>query len=124
MNIPRLKRMIAVLEEVEAKHAGHFDMEEFFKSKAETGGHYRGIKARDAVVRGECGSTACALGWYVLFHPDENWNPTGDTLSTRESLYYFDIPNEDWSRLFEKEKGYETPRHVINRIREMIGEGV
>ncbi len=132
MNIPRLKRMIAVLEEVEAKHAGHFDMDHWVYS-----GNYaiHGIMAMESAKKHECGSTACAVGWYCINNPDVGliWKPNG-FINVGE---HFDITTNEAAHLFDPEeydtwdygedgqfKEGVTPRHVINRIREMIGEGV
>ncbi len=131
MNIPRLKRMIAVLEEVEAKHAGHFDMDTWVWTK----GFISDADAFMAVQAHACGSSACAVGWYCIANPDvgmiwksphsfdnigEHFGITGD-----EALRLFDPEKYDAEyAISDGEEAIVTPRHVINRIREMIGEGV
>ncbi len=128
MNIPRLKRMIEVLEEVEAKHAGHFDLNVLAEATADDANESV-IFDEDAflyILKHACGSAACAVGWYAVLVPE-----SGITLGSYsiwdDTEEYFGIDTETWDKLFLPEF-YEAdpvpPRHVINRIREMIGEGV
>ncbi len=117
MNIPRLKRMIEVLLEVEAKHAGHFDMKEWAIG---TDCH----NDRPAMMQAEqhtCGSSACAVGWYAIKNKDEGipWQ-----LGWESVAGHFGITEQEAFHLFDTDDNTENPRHVINRIREMIGEGV
>ncbi len=125
MNIPRLKRMIEVLEEVEAKHAGHFDTFKFAKHIWDSGCN-ENVAAKRA-KRNECGTTACAIGWFKIYHPYLKWDLAGLNVFAL-SERYFGLDDDQWSRLFMPTEyaAHElaSPRHVINRIREMIGEGV
>ncbi len=133
MNVARLKRMIEVLLEVEAKHAGHFHMDRWYGRLDESG---RESADSSCVKQLECGTYACALGWYCIF---ESLEPKIEGYSVSRVLDFagehFGLDDrEQVDRLFmpdsyvlphqDGEEADITPRHVINRIREMIGEGV
>ncbi len=124
MNIPRLKRMVAVLEEVEAKHAGHFDIDVWAVGQDRRSV----IPAEDVigdVLDHKCGSAACALGWFYAIEKQSLWLVSDQ--DEKSAAKYFDLTDDQTEDLF---MGYcytsseNTPRHVINRIRKMIGEGV
>ncbi len=133
MNVARLKRMVEVLLEVEAKHAGHFHMDRWYGRMYALG---RQQTDSGSVKRMECGTYACALGWYCIF---ESLEPKIEGYSVDRVLEFagehfglddkshavwlflpdaYVLPDQD------DEEADIKPRHVINRIREMIGEGV
>ncbi len=123
MNVARLKRMVEVLLEVEAKHAGHFDMRWYAIVKDDKSGNYIFDDAAAPFAKQHaCGSSACAIGW---FHCMDESSFSLNPLNPGQA--YFDLLDKQYGKLFMPDFYPDadiTPRHVINRIREMIGEGV
>lgn len=127
MNIERLKKLADFLE-FDPRVKGHFNLMT-----------YVNIEEGNPAQLGDCGTTACALGWMPFIFPEDwcysrHWTPMLKT-SERPVLVFDDtveffLPSSDGEETWLHDLFYSTgypnnadlndPMIVVNRIREFV----